>query len=151
MIYCGFNPSIRIYRWLIYLNETAADVEFPQEWYVGGTIGDFRIEPVRTAVELSRYAYLLHNCATGYAREIADGESFFYVVFEGEELKAMLEISNPTRAAIDQLKGSRNTEVSTELRAAVDSWWGTRKRPTDDTAITTGSTGDPLQPLALAS
>ena len=123
--------------------KTAADVEFPEEWYVGGTVGDFRIEPIRTAVELSRYAYLLHNCATGFARGIADGGSFFYVVYEGDELKAMLEISNPARAAIDQLKGSRNTEVSTELSAAVQSWWGTRKRP--------GVSEETTQPLALAS
>ena len=85
----------------------------------------------------------MHNCATGYAREIADGESFFYVVFEGEELKAMLEISNPARAAIDQLKGPRNTEVSTELSAAVQSWWKSRQRP--------GESVENTVQLALAS
>ena len=71
----------------------AADVEFPQEWFEGGTVGDFRIAPVRTSGELSRYAYHLHNCATSYAHGVADGSCFIYVVFEGDELKAMLELS----------------------------------------------------------
>ena len=122
----------------------AADVEFPQEWYEGGTVGDFRIEPVRTSANLSRYAYQFHNCATSYAHKIADGECVFYVVFEGEDLKAMLEISGVGRAAIAQLKGLRNSEVSAELRAAVDSWRNTCKRPTEPVE-------DTVRPLALAS
>ncbi len=101
----------------------AADVEFPQEWYEGGTVGNFKIDPVRTSVELSRYAYLLHNCATSYAHQIANKTCFFYVVFEGDELKAMLEIKPGGRGvSVSQLQGPRNSEVSTELQAAVDSW-----------------------------
>ena len=108
----------------------AADVEFPQEWFEGGTVGTFRIEPVRTAPELSRYAYRLHNCATQYAHQIADKNCFFYVVFEGDELKAMIEISNSERGiTMSQLKGPRNSEVSTELKVAVDSWRKTCKAP----------------------
>ena len=114
----------------------AADVEFPQEWYEGGIVGNFRIEPIRTAPELSKYGYHLHNCATQYAHQIADGNCFFYVVFEGDELKAMFEIK-PTvltrnsranggniRSGVrtTQLQGPRNSEVSEELKTAVDSW-----------------------------
>ena len=102
----------------------AADVEFPQEWYEGGTVGDFRIEPIRTAPELSKYAYHFHNCATSYAHDIANGRCFLYVVFEGDDLKAMLEIIRKGRgASVDQLKGLRNSEVSEELTTAVNTWF----------------------------
>ena len=122
----------------------AAGVEFPQEWYAGGTVGDFRIEPIRTSAELSKYAYHFHNCATGYAHEVAKGSCFIYVVFEGDELRAMLEITGKarTRANLSQLKGPRNIEVSEELRAAVHTWWESAKRPTTD---------ETAEPLALAS
>ena len=102
----------------------AADVEFPQEWYEGGTVGDFQIEPIRTAVELSKYAYHFHNCATSYANDIANGRCFLYVVFEGDDLKAMVEIDrNRSAVGVGQVKGLRNGEVSEELTAAVDTWF----------------------------
>ena len=108
----------------------AADVEFPQEWFEGGTVGNIRIEPIKTAVELSRYAYLFHNCATSYAHRIADENCFLYVVFEGEDVKAMLEIeSDEAGVRMGDLKGPRNNEVSGELRAAADTWWDERKCP----------------------
>jgi hypothetical protein len=108
----------------------AADVEFPQEWYEGGTVGDFRIEPIRTAPELSKYAYHFHNCATSYAHDIANERCFFYVVFEGDDLKAMLQIKRRGgSASVDQLKGPRNTEVSAELKSAIKTWTTTCKRP----------------------
>jgi hypothetical protein len=108
----------------------AADVEFPQEWYEGGTVGDFRIEPVRTSAELSQYAYRFHNCVTSYARQVADESCFIYIVFEGDEPKAMLEIENRIDGVgVSQIKGPRNSEVSPELRTAVSTWWDTRKRP----------------------
>ena len=118
----------------------AADVDFPEEWYAGDVVGEFRIEPIRTSEELSKYAYHFHNCATSYAHDVANGKSFIYVVFEGDELRAMLEIEKrgSRRASLGQLKGPRNIEVSAELRTAVDSWWDTCKRPT-------------AEPLALAS
>ena len=124
--------------------KAAADVEFPQEWYAGGTVGEFRIEPIRTSEELSRYAYHFHNCATSYAHRVANGSCFFYVVLEGDKLSAMLEISGRGRVGVTQLKGLRNIEVSAELRAAVNSWWDTCKRPAE-------STNETVQPLALAS
>jgi len=102
----------------------AADVEFPQEWFESGTVGDFRIEPVRTSAELSKYAYYFHNCATSYAHNIANGHCFLYVVFEGGDLKAMLEIIRKGRgASVDQLKGLRNSKVSEELETAVNTWF----------------------------
>ncbi len=109
----------------------AADVEFPREWFAGGTVGDFRIEPIRTAAELSKYAYHFHNCATQYAHQIADESCFFYVVFEGDELRAMVQIAknNNGRIGVSQLQGPRNTEVSTELKAAIDAWRKTCKSP----------------------
>ncbi len=116
----------------------AADVEFPQEWYEGGTVGSFRIEPVKTAAELSRYAYHLHNCATSYAHQIANENCFFYVVFEGDDLKAMFEIQSGGRGArMAQLQGPRNSEVSAELKTAVDSWCKTCKRPAKSQLIET--------------
>jgi len=108
----------------------AADVEFPEPWYEGGDVGDYHIEPMRTAVELSKYAYHFHNCATSYAHDIAKGRCFLYVVFEGDDLKAMLEIIRKGRGAcVDQLKGLRNSEVSEELKSAVDAWWKECKPP----------------------
>ena len=108
----------------------AANVEFPQEWFEGGAVGNFRIEPVRTAVELSRYAYQFHNCATSYAHDIANGHCFLYVVFENDALKALLEIKNHGRTvSMVQLKGPRNSEVSDEMIAAVNTWWKERKTP----------------------
>ena len=121
----------------------AADVDFPEEWFEGGVVGEFRIEPIRSSAELSKYAYHFHNCATSYAHDVANGKSFIYVVFEGDELRAMLEIDKHgrSRANLGQLKGPRNVEVSAELRAAVDSWWESCKHPTEST----------IEPLALAS
>jgi len=107
----------------------AADVEFPQEWFEGGTVGDFRIEPVRMSTELSLYAYHLHNCATSYAHRIAEGSCFIYVVFEGDKLKAMLNINRARGLRFGELKGLRNSAVSAELRTAVDTWWTNRKAP----------------------
>ena len=53
-----------------------------------------------------------------------------YVVFEGDDLKAMLEINRKGRgASVDQLKGLRNSEVSEELKAAIKTWTTTCKRP----------------------
>ncbi len=102
----------------------AADVEFPQEWYEGGAVGDFQIEPIRSSVELSKYAYHFRNCATSYAHNIANGHCFLYVVFEGGDLKAMVEIIRKGRgASVDQLKGLRNSEVSEELKTAVNTWF----------------------------
>ena len=108
----------------------AADVEFSQEWYEGSSVGDFKIEPVRTAAELSRYAYRLRNCATSYAHQIANEDCFFYAVFEGDDLKAMLEIDHGGRGInVSQLQGPQNSAVSVELKAAVDSWRKTCKPP----------------------
>lgn len=108
----------------------AADVEFPEPWFEGGTVGNIRIEPIKTAVELSRYGYLLHNCATSYAHRIAADNCFLYVVFEGEDLKAMLEIeSDEDGVSMADLKGPRNEEVSEELKAATDTWWEACKSP----------------------
>ena len=105
-------------------------------------VGEFRIEPIRTSTELSKYAYHFHNCATSYAHQVANGDCFIYVVFEGDDLRAMLEIKkHGSHANLGQLKGLRNIEVSEELRSLVDLWWKSCKRPTEST----------VEPLALAS
>ncbi len=116
----------------------AADVEFPQEWHEGGSVGNYLIKPVRTSAELSKYSHRLRNCATSYAHQFADESCFLYVVFEGDTLKALLEISNRGRGVgVSQLLGPRNSEVSTELKAAVDFWWKECKRPAKSQPIET--------------
>jgi hypothetical protein len=79
---------------------------------------------IQATTALSKYAYYFHNCATSYAHNIANGHCFLYVVFEGGDLKAMLEIIRKGRgASVDQLKGLRNSEVSEELKTAVNTWF----------------------------
>ena len=112
--------------------KAAAAVEFPQEWFEGGAVGDFRIEPVRSGTELNKYAYHFHNCATSYAHRIANGHCFLYVVFECDDIKAMLEI---VMRGIGELKGPRNSEVSSELKTAVDTWWKNRKAPAKSQSV----------------
>ena len=102
----------------------AADVEFPEPWYEGGNVGDYHIEPIKTAPELSRYAYRLHNCATQYAHQIAEGCCFIYVVLQSDTPKAMVElIRNGKHAELSQLKGPCNGQVSEELETAVNTWF----------------------------
>ena len=102
----------------------AADVEFPEPWLESGEVGDYHIEPIKTAPELSRIAYRLHNCATSYAHQIAGGYCFLYVVIEGDAPKAMVELSwNGKHAELSQLKGPCNEGVSEELTMAVNTWF----------------------------
>ena len=101
----------------------AADVEFPDPWYKGGNVNGYRIEPITSSPDLSRYAHRLHNCATSYAHRIADGCCFLYVVLQEDIPKAMVELTRPAaRTIISQLTGPRNAFVSDELDAAVNTW-----------------------------
>ena len=102
----------------------AADVEFPEPWFKGGEVGGYRIEPIKTAPDLSRYAYRLHNCATSYAHQIAEGRCFLYVVIEDDEPKAMLDLTRDDKhIKLSQLTGPCNQVVPEELTAAVDTWF----------------------------
>ncbi len=107
----------------------AADVEFPEPWYDGGTVGDYRIEPIRTAVELARHAHRLHNCAATYTGVVVSGVGFLYMVFDAqapEAPRAMLEVRRnqygENRPQLGQLVGPCNEEVSEELGNAARSW-----------------------------
>ena len=101
----------------------AADVEFPEPWYEGGDIGDYRIEPIRTAPDLSRYAFRLHNCATSYTHDVARGKCFLYVVLQEDNPKAMVELKRDDEGTVlSQLKGPCNQYASEELEAAVNTW-----------------------------
>ena len=81
------------------------------------------IEPIKTAPELSRYAYQMHNCSSTYAHTIATGRCFLYVVLQENIPKAMVELERSHgRAVLSQLQGPCNEVVSEELGAAVDTW-----------------------------
>ncbi len=102
----------------------AADVAFPEPWYEGDTVNDYRIEPIRTATELSRYAYRFHNCASTYAHNVARGDCFLYVVLKSNTPMAMLELKrDDIHTKLSQLKGPRNKGVSEELTTAVNRWF----------------------------
>lgn len=101
----------------------AADVEFPAPWIEGGQVDGYQIEPIKTAPELSRYAYQMHNCSSTYAHTIATGRCFLYVVLQENIPKAMVELERSHgRAVLSQLQGPCNEVVSEELGAAVDTW-----------------------------
>jgi len=99
-------------------------VLFPEPWYKGADVDGYRIEPIETAPDLSRYAYRLHNCATSYAHQIAAGNCFIYVVLQEDIPTAMVELSRPgDRTIISQLTGPCNEAVSDELSDAVCTWF----------------------------
>ena len=98
----------------------AADVTFPEPWYGAGDIGDYHIEPIKTAPELSRYAYGFHNCASTYADDIANGYCFLYIVLKLDTPRAMLELKRDDRhTKLSQLKGPCNEQVSEQLTTAI--------------------------------
>ena len=100
------------------------DVAFPEPWFEGGTVGDYQIEPIKTAPELGRYAYRFHNCAATYAHRVAAGRCFLYVVRQGDVPKAMLQLERDCDGtSLGQLVGPRNDDVSEELRTAVGTWF----------------------------
>ena len=102
----------------------AADVEFPEPWYDGGKVGDYQIEPIKAAPDLSRYAFRLHNCATSYAHKVARGKCFLYVVLQEDIPKAMVELKGDDKhARLSQLSGPCNEYVGEELETAVNTWF----------------------------
>ncbi len=114
----------------------AADVEFPEPWYEGDTVGDYRIEPIRTAVELVSYGHRLHNCAVTYTGVVVSGAGFLYVVFDTqapEAPRAMLEVRRDqygeNETHLGQLVGPCNEEVPKELGNAARSWLESKRAP----------------------
>ena len=109
----------------------AADVAFPEPWREGGAVGEYQIEPLRTAPELGRCAYHLHNCSATYAHRVAAGRCFLYVVSQADTPKAMVQLSLVNQdITLDQISGPRNDEVPGELEAAVKTWFdGPKLRP----------------------
>lgn len=107
----------------------AADVAFPEPWREGGTVGEYQIEPLRTAPELGRCAYHLHNCSATYAHRVANGQCFLYVVSQADTPKAMVQlVRDDGGITLDQISGPRNNEVPEELEKAVGTWFETPQK-----------------------
>jgi len=113
-------------------------VEFPEPWYEGDIVDDYRIEPVNTANQLSLYAKQLRNCAGAYAHDIAEGSIFMYVVFalsaEGPSSRpeAMFDLENNNGyRSLGQLKGPCNQAAPKELATAVKLWLRGQKETLD--------------------
>jgi len=107
----------------------AISVPFPTPWYTGGEAGEFCIAPITDAIELTRYAFALHNCASQYAREIAADCCFLYVVLHEDKPGAMLELVRANGVPrIRQLVGLCNAKVDKAVGKAAKTWLRQRRK-----------------------
>ena len=79
---------------------------------------------------------MMRNCAGGYARSVADGSLFMYVVFvvseDNPRPRAMFDLeNNHGYRSLGQLKGPCNQAVPKELATAVKLWLRTQKETLD--------------------
>ena len=104
-----------------------SDLQFPGPWCEGETIGDLTIEPIATVAQLHREAARLHNCASIYGRDVAEGTRFFFRVTTDDTTVAMVELCREDDAAeLGQVAGLFNAKVSSEVMEAVRRWFHTR-------------------------
>ena len=111
-------------------------IKFPEPWFDGDTVGDYRIEPVQTAAKLSLFAKMLRICAGGYASSVARGSCFLYVVFvvgeDNSRPRAMFDLENNRGyRSLGQLKGPCNQKAPKELETAVKGWLRDQKDTRD--------------------
>ena len=112
----------------------AANVSLPQPWYRGDTVNGYQIEPITTAVELSRYAHALHNCAGPYAHEVARGDCYVYIVLKDSKPVAMLDLARTTeqKPQLRQLVSQCNGRMNKRIESSVRSWLRQRRKAEGD-------------------
>ena len=107
--------------------------EFPEPWFADETVDGYRIEAILTPGKLNYYGRRLHNCASAYAENVADGACFMYVVFDSDgNLEGMFKLDREmpaNRAVLGQIKSTCNRTPSNEMKVAAQTWLRDAKRP----------------------
>lgn len=90
--------------------------------------GDQFIKPIRSSKEQRAWGRKQQNCIAGLINSVIQEKSFFYSInFYGEQATLELNISTTDYKIID-LKGNKNSNVSTALRKHVKLWLEKNKK-----------------------
>ena len=104
-------------------NMSGACYDFPEPWCCAAESCGFAIVPISTSAELYREGYALHHCVGAHGDRVQAGQSYFYSIRKDKERIATLELlRDGGGAAIGQLRGPCNSQVSKKLVRAVRSW-----------------------------
>jgi hypothetical protein len=97
--------------------------EFPEPWCGAGESCGHEIVPITTSADLYREGHALHHCVGAQGDRVQAGQSYFYSIRKDKERIATLELlRDDAGAAIGQLRGPCNSQVSKKLVRAVRSW-----------------------------
>jgi hypothetical protein len=96
---------------------------FPEPWCSAGECGGYEIVPISTSADLYREGKALHHCVGTQGDRVHHGEAYFYSICKQRERVATLELlRHGAGAAIGQLRGPCNVQVSKEIIHAVKGW-----------------------------
>jgi len=97
--------------------------EFPEPWCHAGESCGYEIVPIVTSADLYREGHALHHCVGTQGHRVRTGETYFYSIRRQKERVATLELlRHGEGAALGQLRGSCNSQVSKKLMGAARSW-----------------------------